>query len=117
MARFVRLCGVKEVPTGTAKAIKLESAELVVFNIDGRFYVAKDSCPHEGAPLSAGCLEGENISCAWHGATFHVPSGKTLEPPAGEKMGPPVDRGLIRYRVRLSGEDLEVEIGGNTDGF
>jgi nitrite reductase/ring-hydroxylating ferredoxin subunit len=113
MAKFVRLCGVKEVLAGTAKAVKLENGELAVFNIDGRFYVAKDSCPHEGAPLSAGCLESETITCAWHGASFHIPSGKTLQPPAGEKMGPPVDRGLTSYRVRVSGEDLEVAIEGN----
>jgi 3-phenylpropionate/trans-cinnamate dioxygenase ferredoxin component len=112
MANFVRLCGVQEVLPGTAKAVKVEGREIVVFNINGCFYAARDHCPHEGAPLSAGCVEGENISCAWHGATFHVPSGKTLEPPAGEKMGPPVDRGLTRYPVRVAGADLEIDIGG-----
>jgi hypothetical protein len=35
-----------------------------------------------------------------------------MEPPAGEKMGPPVDRGLTCYAVRVTGTDLEVEIGG-----
>ncbi|HXG52897.1 MAG TPA: Rieske 2Fe-2S domain-containing protein [candidate division Zixibacteria bacterium] len=112
MAKHVRLCRIEEVPAGTVKAVGLEGREFAVFNVDGRFYVANDRCPHEGAPLSTGCLEGERISCAWHGATFHVPSGKTLEPPAGEKMGPPVDRGLTTYRTRVSGEELEVELEG-----
>jgi nitrite reductase/ring-hydroxylating ferredoxin subunit len=112
MAGFVRVCSVKEVPPGTVKAVRVENGEIVVFNIDGCFYAAKDSCPHEGAPLSAGCLEGENITCIWHGASFHVPSGKTMEPPAGEKMGPPVDRGLICHTVRVAGAHLEIEIGG-----
>lgn len=112
MPNFVRVCSVKEVPPGTVKAVRLETGEAVIFNIDGRFYASKDSCPHEGAPLSSGCLEGENITCIWHGASFHVLTGETLAPPAGEKMGPPVRRGLIRYRIRVSGEDLEIEIGG-----
>lgn len=110
MPGFVRLCSVNEVQPGTVKPVKLENRELAVFNLNGRFYAAQGSCPHEGAPLSSGCLEGENIICSWHGAAFHVPSGKTLEPPAGEKMGPPVDRGLICYAVRVVGPDLEIEI-------
>jgi hypothetical protein len=39
-----------------------------------------------------------------------VVSGKTLEPPAGEKMGPPVDRGIAYYTVRIAGEEVEIEI-------
>ncbi len=110
MPGFVRLCSVNEVPPGTVKPVKLENRELAVFNLNGRFYAAQDTCPHEGAPLSSGCLEGEKIICSWHGAAFHVPSGKTEEPPAGEKMGPPVDQGLICYAVRVVGPDLEIEI-------
>lgn len=112
MAGYVRVCSVKEVPPGTVRAVRVENREIVVFNVDGCFYAAEDRCPHEGAPLSAGRLEGKNITCSWHGASFHVPSGKTLEPPAGEKMGPPVDRGLTRYPVRVVGADLEIDIGG-----
>jgi nitrite reductase/ring-hydroxylating ferredoxin subunit len=110
MPEFVRLCDVNEVPPGTAKRLSVKSQEVVVFNHDGHFYAAQDNCPHEGAPLSSGFFEGENITCAWHGATFHVLTGKTLEPPAGEKMGPPVDQGLVCFTVRVVGPDLEIEI-------
>lgn len=112
MAEFVRVCSVNEVPSGTVKAVKVENRYVAVFNLNGSFYAAKNTCPHEGAPLSSGCLEGENIICSWHGAVFHVPSGKTMEPPAGEHMGPPVDQGLFFYPVRVTGPDLEIEIGG-----
>jgi nitrite reductase/ring-hydroxylating ferredoxin subunit len=110
MPGFVRACSVNEVPPGTVKGVRVENREVAVFNLNGRFYAAQDTCPHEGAPLSSGCLEGENITCSWHGASFDVSSGKTLEPPAGEKMGPPVDRGLVCYAVRVVGPDLEIEI-------
>jgi nitrite reductase/ring-hydroxylating ferredoxin subunit len=113
MPEFVRVCSVSEVPSGTVKAVTVRNRAVAVFNLNGGFYAAGDTCPHEGAPLSSGCLEGENIICSWHGAAFHVPSGKTLEPPAGEKMGPPVDRGLTFYAVRVTGTDLEIEIGGD----
>jgi nitrite reductase/ring-hydroxylating ferredoxin subunit len=111
MPGFVTVCCIHEVPPGTVKAVRVANRDVAIFNLNGAFYAVQDTCPHEGAPLSAGCLEGENLTCSWHGAAFHVPTGKTIEPPAGEKMGPPVDRGLICYAVRVLGSDLEIEIG------
>ena len=110
MGKYVRLCGVNEVLPGTAKMVKVEGNEIAVFNLDGRFYAAQDICPHEGGPLSSGFIEEESVTCPWHGAAFHIVSGKTLEPPTGEKMGPPVDKGLLCYPVRIAGTDLEVEV-------
>ena len=110
MAGFVRVCGVNEVSPGAVKAVRVENREVAVFNLNGRFYAVQDNCPHEGAPLSSGCIEGENIVCSWHGASFHVLTGKTLEPPAGEDMGPPVNQGLVCYAVRVVGSHLEIKI-------
>ena len=110
MGRYVRVCAVSEVLPGTAKTVQVEGNPIVIFNVGGRFYGAADVCPHEGAALSAGFIEGESVTCAWHAARFHIISGRALEPPAGEKMGPPVDRGLNRYKLRVAGSDLEIEI-------
>lgn len=110
MAIYVKVCSVSAIPPGTAKTINVKGYEIAAFNLNGRFYATQDICPHEGGPLSAGFIEGETVTCPWHGATFHIVSGETLEPPAGEKMGPPVDKGITCYRVRATGADLEVEV-------
>lgn len=110
MGTYVRVARVEEIPPGTAKLVKVEGNPIAIFNLNGEFYATDDTCPHEGGPLSDGLIEGENVTCPWHGATFHIKSGKTLEPPAGEKMGPPVDNGVACYSVRIVGEDVEIEI-------
>jgi len=110
MGKYIRVCGVNEVPLQTAKMFMIEGKPIAVFNLNGRFYATDDACPHEGGPLSDGCIEGETITCPWHGAMFHIINGKTLEPPAGEKMGPPVDRGIICYPVRIVGQGVEIEV-------
>jgi nitrite reductase/ring-hydroxylating ferredoxin subunit len=110
MGRYVRVCGVNEVPPRRAKMVRVEGKPIALFNLDGRFYATDDTCPHEGGPLSSGFIDGENVTCPWHGATFHIISGKTLEPPAGEKMGPPVDNGVPCYPVRSVDAELEIEI-------
>lgn len=110
MRRYVRVCNINEVPPGTAKMVKFEDKPIAVFNLNGRFFATDDTCPHEGGPLSDGMIEGENVTCPWHGANFHIITGKTLEPPAGEKMGPPVDKGVTCYPVRIVGQDIEIEV-------
>ncbi len=110
MGKYVGICRVGEIPPGTAKLVKVNGKPIAIFNLNGNFYATDDTCPHEGGPLSSGVIEGENVTCPWHGATFHIVSGKALEPPAGERMGPPVDRGIVRYAVRVIGPDVEVEV-------
>ena len=110
MGKYFGVCRVEEVPPGTAKMVRIEGRPIAIFNLDGDFYATDDNCAHEGGPLSDGFIEGKTVTCPWHGATFHILSGKTLEPPAGEKMSPPVDRGIACYRARITGEELEIEI-------
>jgi len=110
MGKFLRICSVHKIPAGTGKMIKVGDKFIAIFNLNGNFYATDDTCPHEGGSLSSGSVEGENVSCPCHGATFHIKSGRTLEPPAGEKMGPPVDRGIACYPVRIVGAEVELEI-------
>lgn len=109
MREYVRVGKVEEIPPGTARLVRVEGKLIAIFNLNGNFYATDDACPHEGGPLSSGFIEGENVTCPWHGATFHIMTGKTLEPPAGEKMGPPVDKGVACYRVRVVAGRIEVE--------
>lgn len=39
------------------------------------------SCPHTGAPLVLGRLEGDCLVCPWHGARFNVNSGQAVAGP------------------------------------
>ena len=46
----------------------------------GRAVALEDRCPHRGAPLSAGEVHGETLSCGYHGFTFD-PSGQCVHVP------------------------------------
>ncbi|CAE6907322.1 (2Fe-2S)-binding protein [Pseudomonas marincola] len=69
------------VPKGKVPALGmrtlLRSADksLAVFNIEGQLYAIDDSCPHQGASLCGGRLEGRVIQCCAHGLRFDVASG------------------------------------------
>src|SRR5262249_22238725 len=47
----------------------------------GRAYVTAPRCPHRGTQLSTGRVQGEQISCRYHGWTFD-PTGQCTAQPA-----------------------------------
>jgi len=58
--------------------------------------VLDDRCIHRFAPLSAGCLEGDNIVCGYHGFTY-APSGTCVVIPGVERI--PSKVGVKSYPV------------------
>ncbi len=64
------------------KAVRLLGQDLVLFRDEaGRYGLLDRDCPHRGADLSFGRLEGGGLRCAFHGWLFDV-TGQCLETPA-----------------------------------
>lgn len=51
---------------------------LALFNVEGQLYAIDDSCPHQGASLCGGRLDGRVIQCCAHGLRFDLNSGYLL---------------------------------------
>lgn len=75
---------------------------IAIFNLGGTYYAIENTCPHRGGPLAEGMLAGEEVICPWHGSRFNVKTGSVLTPPA--------PRGVKSFAVRVTGDDVEVEI-------
>ena len=102
MGQLHKVAETKDVPPGTGLAVEIGEHRLALFNVGGTFYAIDDTCPHSGAPLSEGDLEGAQVICPWHGATFDLADGSVKCPPAEEGVG--------CYRVEVQGEDIKIEI-------
>ena len=78
---FQQVCAVQDVADGQSKAFSLtiegKTLEIAVFNLGGRFYALTNKCAHKGGPLSKGRLDGEIVTCPWHGWKYSVPTGKS----------------------------------------
>jgi len=75
MTEFFDVAGIEDVPIGQSRAFQVKQKIVGVFNCDGEFLAIDDICPHAGASLSAGYLEGETVSCPWHAWRFNVRDG------------------------------------------
>jgi nitrite reductase/ring-hydroxylating ferredoxin subunit len=55
---------------------------LAVYHVGSRFLACADRCPHAGATLSEGELEGSVVTCPRHGSQFDVTTGQRVRGPA-----------------------------------
>ena len=102
MAEFVKVAMSDEIAPGQGKLVEVDDKKIALFNVEGLFYAIDNTCTHRGGPLSEGALNGQEVTCPWHGAVFNVTTAEVLRPPA--------PTGVARYNVRLVGADIEVEI-------
>jgi nitrite reductase/ring-hydroxylating ferredoxin subunit len=100
---FVKAAALAEVPAGGAKQVTLSGKVIGLFNVGGTVYAIDDTCPHRGAPLWEGDLQGTELTCPWHGARFDVASGQHLCPPA--------QKGVASYQVQVVGDEIQVDVG------
>ena len=77
---------------------------LVIFRTSQGITVARDICPHRGAPLSMGHMNEDRIICPYHGLEFAA-DGTCIRIPAREDQSVPIAasfnlhtyRNLVRY--------------------
>ncbi|MEQ9619172.1 MAG: non-heme iron oxygenase ferredoxin subunit [Deltaproteobacteria bacterium] len=102
MSDFEKIAKVSEVPPGEVKSFVVGNEMVAVCNVDGKFYAFRDECTHQALPLSDGILEGNKITCIYHGAEFDVETGEALCLPATDDVE--------TYPVKIEGEDLLILI-------
>ena len=102
MADYVKVAQANEIEPNYGKLVEVQGKKFALFNVDGKFYAIDNTCTHRGGPLSEGDLRGDEVTCPWHGSRFNVKTGSVLTPPARQ--------GVKIFPVRVTGDDVEVEI-------
>lgn len=91
-----------DIPPGSRKVVKVGGRSIGVFNVDGRFYAVRNSCPHQGGPLCLGPTmglvtgdgpgqfnyerDGEILRCPWHGWEFDLATGRSVFDPTRTRV-------------------------------
>ena len=79
---YVEAAKVNEIPSGKMKHVELNGKEIVVSNVNGKYYAMDDRCGHMNALLSMGNVSNDNlVTCPFHGARFDVTNGKKVKEP------------------------------------
>jgi nitrite reductase/ring-hydroxylating ferredoxin subunit len=100
MPRTVKVAKVSELPPGTAREFQADGKIIALFNVDGSYYALDNTCLHRGGPLGQGTLEGETVTCPWHGWQYNVQTGEAV---FNEQIK------VQSFPVKVEGEDILVE--------
>lgn len=67
---FHPVCRSTDVADGEITRVRLLGEDWAVARIGGEVTAMIDRCPHRFSPLSAGCIVGDTVQCAYHGFRF-----------------------------------------------
>lgn len=113
------LCGVDDLPPGSVDGFRVGGRRIAAARLDdGTFRAVADTCPHQAARMSLGCIERMWVSdtpgthrqaknrnvllCPWHGFEFDLETGGDPCVP-----GRP-DLRLKTYRVEVEVDEVVV---------
>ncbi|MCC9599812.1 nitrite reductase small subunit NirD [Stieleria sp. JC731] len=76
MSDFESVGKVSDFEKGRGRAVPVNGRMVAVFRQeDGSWYAIDDLCPHMGASLAEGYVEGNSVTCPWHAWRFCVADG------------------------------------------
>jgi len=99
---FKTVCRVGDLAEGQGRTVVVGSRLIALFADNGSYYAIDDACPHMGASLSDGCLEGGIVTCPWHAWRFRLADGAWADNPR-IKIG--------CYPVRVVNDEIQVQVG------
>jgi 3-phenylpropionate/trans-cinnamate dioxygenase ferredoxin component len=77
---MIRICAAHELTPGSRRVIDLnDDDEALVLNVDGRLYGLSNICPHQGAALARGPVEGVVLYCPLHRWGFTLTTGACID--------------------------------------
>ena len=98
MPDFVKVAELNDLADGELMAVEVEGEPICLARVDGSMYAFTDNCTHISGPLSEGELDGEVLTCPWHGAQFNVCTGRVLRGPARQD--------IQTYPVQVEGSSI-----------
>jgi len=94
---------VDAIPKLGARVIQTSEGDIAVFRTaEDEVFALRDSCPHQGGPLSQGIVYGKRVACPLHNWSIHLDSGKAVAPDEGCTAMFPVK--IVQGKIYLSVE-------------
>jgi nitrite reductase/ring-hydroxylating ferredoxin subunit/uncharacterized membrane protein len=92
---------IDDLPVTGGAAVTAGLTRLLIVGDATKVRALGNRCSHRGAPLSDGDIEGDCVTCPWHGSRFDMRTGEVLAGPA--TVAQPV------YETRVRAGQVEVQ--------
>lgn len=105
-ARRIRIAPLKDFAGRLGYVGRLDetaAGPIALYHLGQTLHAVSDVCPHAGASLCEGELEGEVVTCPRHGSQFRVTDG--------ERVRGPADVAIRHFRVIVDGGEVFIDLG------
>lgn len=102
MGQFVKVANVSDLQENQPYCVEADGHTICLVNLGGEVRAVADTCSHAEASLSEGEVEGTEIICPLHFASFCLHTGEAKQPPA--------DEDIRVYNVKVTDGVVEIEI-------
>src|ERR671912_2570261 len=102
-SKWTEVAALEDLPDGKPHRVEANDTPVLLLRQGDRIRAIGATCPHLGGPLDEGPIEGNTVTCPWHGSVFCLTDGALIHGPA---MMP-----VVAYEVRV--ENGQVAIRAN----
>jgi nitrite reductase/ring-hydroxylating ferredoxin subunit len=103
----VELCGADQLWDGEMECFRAGDTTILLLKINGQFHAYQGHCPHQGAALAEGELEGGLLTCTAHRWQFDATNGQGVNPKSAHLKCFPVH--VVERKVLI---EVELERSG-----
>ena len=96
-----RVGSAADVRAGKPTRATIGGQRVALFAMGEDIVATNGRCPHASGPLHEGEVDGDLLTCPWHGWQFNLRTGICEEDP---------EMALQRYPVRIDGDDVLVKL-------
>ena len=107
VAEFYKVADIDDLDEGELLGVEVDGEPVCLAKVHGAICAFTDNCTHISGPLSDGELDGEVLTCPWHGAQFNIRTGKVLRGPARQD--------IMTYPVKVDGQTILVGLPDETN--
>lgn len=101
MAEFVTIAHIDDLKPGECRVVEVNDKTIALYNVNGTLYATDNTCLHREGPLGEGELEGEIITCPWHGWQYNVTTGENTSDP---------NLKIESFEVKIEEDNVQVKI-------
>jgi nitrite reductase/ring-hydroxylating ferredoxin subunit/uncharacterized membrane protein len=81
-SRFTDVATLEDLTEGKPQRVEARGTPVLLLRQGDRIRAIGATCPHLGGPLDEGAIEGDTVTCPWHGSVFSLVDGALIHGPA-----------------------------------
>jgi nitrite reductase/ring-hydroxylating ferredoxin subunit len=111
---WIDVAALRGLPDGKPRRIDVDGTPVLLLRQGDRIRAIGATCPHLAGPLDEGTIEGDTVTCPWHGSVFSLVDGALMHGPAMQPVAAyevQVKDGRIEIRANAEQSGTELESG------